>query len=184
MAVSGLGTPINRELKPGGATMAVSSQNRIEYIYRMANYKLNLQIRDQCRAFLSGLSDLIDLSWLRMFCQGELQLLLAGSTSTIDLVRTRDTGSTHSSPQSDMRTHASYDGLFATADHPAVGMFWEVVEGLGDEERRALVKFVTSCPRPPLLGFKELRPGFTIRGVPDVDRLPSAAYDSGQSYVG
>ncbi|KAJ1671991.1 Ubiquitin-protein ligase E3C, partial [Spiromyces aspiralis] len=30
------------------------------------------------------------------------------------------------------------------------------------EDRQRLCKFVTSCPRPPLLGFKELHPKFAI----------------------
>lgn len=66
-------------------------------------------------------------------------------------------------------------------------MFWEVVRGLEGEERCALLKFVTSCSRAPLLGFKHLQPAFTIHkvaceasvwaviGGQDVDRLPSAS---------
>ena len=30
----------------------------------------------------------------------------------------------------------------------------QVVTGLGEDQKRALLKFVTSCSRPPLLGFK------------------------------
>ena len=41
-----------------------------------------------------------------------------------------------------------------TATHPVITIFWEVVESFTDEEKRKLLKFVTSCSRPPLLGFK------------------------------
>lgn len=41
-----------------------------------------------------------------------------------------------------------------SADHPVIKIFWRVVEGFTDEEKRKLLKFVTSCSRPPLLGFK------------------------------
>lgn len=41
-----------------------------------------------------------------------------------------------------------------TATHPVIQTFWEVVEGFTEEEKRKLLKFVTSCSRPPLLGFK------------------------------
>ncbi|PKU37419.1 ubiquitin-protein ligase hypothetical protein [Limosa lapponica baueri] len=47
-----------------------------------------------------------------------------------------------------------------TADHPVIKIFWRVVESFTDEEKRKLLKFVTSCSRPPLLGFKE---GFYVR---------------------
>ncbi|KAH9298311.1 hypothetical protein KI387_029993, partial [Taxus chinensis] len=62
-----------------------------------------------------------------------------------------------------------------------------VVKGLEPGERCRLLKFVTSCSRAPLLGFKHLQPAFTIHkvvcdtpvwamfGGQDVERLPSAS---------
>lgn len=41
-----------------------------------------------------------------------------------------------------------------SANHPVIQIFWEVVESFTDDEKRKLLKFVTSCSRPPLLGFK------------------------------
>ena len=35
--------------------------------------------------------------------------------------------------------------------------FWSVVSSFNDDQRRKLLKFVTSCSRPPLLGFKVRR---------------------------
>ena len=35
-----------------------------------------------------------------------------------------------------------------------IDMFWDVAGDFTDERRRKLLKFVTSCSRPPLLGFK------------------------------
>lgn len=46
-----------------------------------------------------------------------------------------------------------------SAEHPVIKVFWRVVEGFTDEEKRKLLKFVTSCSRPPLLGFKVPRLG-------------------------
>lgn len=63
-----------------------------------------------------------------------------------------------------------------SADHPVIKVFWRVVEGFTDEEKRKLLKFVTSCSRPPLLGFKELYPAFCIHhGGSDLERLPTAS---------
>ena len=39
-------------------------------------------------------------------------------------------------------------------DHPVIKMFWKVVESFTNKQKRQLLKFVTSCSRPPLLGFK------------------------------
>lgn len=41
----------------------------------------------------------------------------------------------------------------------------QVVEGFEPKERCMLLKFVTSCSRSPLLGFKHLQPSFTIHKV-------------------
>jgi len=41
-----------------------------------------------------------------------------------------------------------------TSDHRVIVMFWRVIDSFTDVQRRQLLKFVTSCSRPPLLGFK------------------------------
>lgn len=52
-----------------------------------------------------------------------------------------------------------------SAEHPVIKVFWRVVEGFTDEEKRKLLKFVTSCSRPPLLGFKVPKLGAQRWGV-------------------
>ncbi|KAG8297041.1 Ubiquitin-protein ligase E3C [Homalodisca vitripennis] len=62
-----------------------------------------------------------------------------------------------------------------SAEHPTIKMFWTTVSEFNDIQRRQLLKFVTSCSRPPLLGFKELDPPFCIQHAGVADRLPSAS---------
>ena len=73
------------ELKTGGTSIRVTNENRIEYIHLMADYKLNRQIRSQCNAFRQGLSDVINLDWLRMFSHRELQILVSGADREINV---------------------------------------------------------------------------------------------------
>ena len=40
-----------------------------------------------------------------------------------------------------------------TDDHPVIVAFWQVINDFTEQQRRQLLKFVTSCSRPPLLGF-------------------------------
>ena len=54
-------------------------------------------------------------------------------------------------------------------------MFWEVISSFTEKQKQQLLKFVTSCSRPPLLGFKELHPPFHISPGQGDDRLPSAS---------
>jgi len=47
---------------------------------------------------------------------------------------------------------------------------------MSDENRRKVLKFVTSTPRAPLLGFSHLNPKFSIRdSSEDQTRLPSTS---------
>ena len=57
------------ELIPNGANTPVTNETKYQYVFRVANYRLNTQIDKQCKAFFKGLSDLIDPKWLQMFNQ-------------------------------------------------------------------------------------------------------------------
>uniref|UniRef100_A0A8D2AZN5 Ubiquitin-protein ligase E3C n=1 Tax=Sciurus vulgaris TaxID=55149 RepID=A0A8D2AZN5_SCIVU len=149
------------ELKLGGKDIPVTSANRIAYIHLVADYRLNKQIRPHCLAFRQGLANVVSLEWLRMFDQQEIQVLISGAQVPISL--------------EDLKSFTNYSGGYS-ADHPVIKIFWRVVEGFTDEEKRKLLKFVTSCSRPPLLGFKELYPAFCIHnGGSDLERLPTAS---------
>ncbi|KAI8978888.1 HECT-domain-containing protein [Trametes punicea] len=149
------------DLIPNGSNIPVTRENRLQYIYLVAHYRLTKQIKKQSSAFFEGLSEIIDPKWLRMFNQQELQILLGGVDTPIDI--------------DDLRAHTQYGGLYD--DHePTIEMFWSVVKTFNQEERRKLLRFVTSCSRPPLLGFKELNPNFAIRDATgDENRLPTAS---------
>ena len=93
---------------------------------------------------------------IRMFNQQELQVLLGGVNTPIDI--------------DDLRRHTNYGGLF-NEEHATIRAFWkvrhargatgfvaqiplfflQVLEGFDPEQRRALLRFVTSVGRPPLL---------------------------------
>jgi ubiquitin-protein ligase E3 C len=50
------------------------------------------------------------------------------------------------------------------------------MESLPDADRRKVLKFVTSTPRGPLLGFANLNPRFSIRdSSSDEGRIPTAS---------
>ncbi|ORX81981.1 HECT-domain-containing protein [Anaeromyces robustus] len=150
------------DLIANGSSIPVTDENKIQYIYHMANYKLNTQIYPQCKAFFRGLSDLIEPRWLQMFNQQELQTLISGSNSaSVDII--------------DLKMNTEYSGVY-DENHPTIKLFWQVVNDLSEEQKRKLIKFVTSCPRPPLLGFKTLQPKFAIRDSGnDQERLPTSS---------
>ena len=161
MTEQAFGVTRNIDLIRNGSQVPVTNENRIRYIYLVANYKLNVQISKQCAKFFNGLVDLIDPSWLKMFNQNELQILLGGNAAPIDM--------------GDLKEHTVYGGVY-DENHPTIQIFWQVVEDFDETDKQKLIKFITSCSRPPLLGFSELRPQLSIRFAgQEQDRLPSAS---------
>lgn len=157
---------ITRNLIPNGEDVPVTNENRPLYISYVARHRLAVQPHAQTRAFLRGLSMIIDPTWLSMFNQNELQRLVGGDSSSIDV--------------EDLRRHTIYSGVYQIGDdgqeHPTVKLFWEVMHSLTDAQKRDVLKYVTSTPRAPLLGFSQLKPAFSIRdGGLDQTRLPSAS---------
>ena len=158
----GMGEMAVIELEANGDECAVTADNRARYIHLVADYHLNRKIARQSAAFLHGFRDLIHPRWLRIFNQRELQDLIGGSARPFDI--------------EDMRKHVKYGGGYHDSQ-PVIQWFWDVVESFTPEEQSKLLCFVTSCSRPPLLGFKQLYPKLGIHRVPiesDADRLPTA----------
>ncbi|KOS19975.1 putative E3 ubiquitin protein ligase [Escovopsis weberi] len=157
---------ISRKLIANGDEVPVTNDNRLLYISYTARHRLVVQPALQTAAFLRGLRDIIRPSWLSMFNQSELQRLVGGDSLDIDI--------------DDLRRNTMYSGVYIIGDdgleHPTIQMFWNVMAGLTDAQRRDVLKYVSSTPRAPLLGFSQLRPKFCIRDAgSDEDRLPSTS---------
>ncbi|KAF2104213.1 hypothetical protein NA57DRAFT_30302 [Rhizodiscina lignyota] len=157
---------ITKDLISGGSSMAVTNENRLIYISYVAQHRLSRQPWQQTMAFLRGLSSMIQPSWLSMFNQSELQTLIGGTAASISVA--------------DLKANTQYGGVYQIGDdgllHPTIELFWRVMEGFEDNERRAVLKFVTSTPNAPLLGFGSLNPKFSIRDSgDDQSRLPSTS---------
>ena len=161
------GSSTDVELVKGGASIPVTASNAIQFVQRVADYKLNDQIRKSCDAFLSGFHSVIPREWVSLFNDSELQMLIGGAEGE------------HALDLADLKAHVRYAGGYA-ADHPLIMELWKVLASMSSVEQADFLRFVTSCPRPPLLGFSVLEPPLTIQmaGKEDehhVDRLPTAA---------
>jgi ubiquitin-protein ligase E3 C len=81
------------------------------------------------------------------FLQDELQHIISGSNGGIDI--------------EDLKRNTNYSGGYHSS-HVVIGRFWRVLASLDPENQRRFLAFVTSCSRPPLLGFAHLQPRFCI----------------------
>lgn len=154
-------------LIPHGKQTSVTQANVARYVELVARYKLNTQIASQASAFLRGFQRLIHREWLSMFNENELQTLISGRQEEgIDV--------------DDLFANCVYSGGFSAGDQPIRNLFASL-RAMSGEQQRMFLRFVTACPNPPLLGFKELQPPFTVHRAAsgqgeeeDNKRLPSA----------
>lgn len=146
-----MGQLVCHELIPGGKTMPVTNENKISYIHLMAHFRMHTQIKDQTVAFIRGFRSIINPEWLHMFSTPEVQRLISGDNAEIDL--------------DDLKKHTVYYGGFHSS-HRVIIWLWDILSSdFNADERAMFLKFVTSCSRPPLLGFAYLKPPFSIRCV-------------------
>ncbi|XP_040145291.1 ubiquitin-protein ligase E3B isoform X2 [Ictidomys tridecemlineatus] len=146
-----MGQLVCHELIPGGKTIPVTNENKISYIHLMAHFRMHTQIKNQTAALISGFRSIIKPEWIRMFSTPELQRLISGDNAEIDL--------------EDLKKHTVYYGGFH-GSHRVIIWLWDILASdFTPEERAMFLKFVTSCSRPPLLGFAYLKPPFSIRCV-------------------
>uniref|UniRef100_A0A8I3PL30 Ubiquitin-protein ligase E3B n=2 Tax=Canis lupus familiaris TaxID=9615 RepID=A0A8I3PL30_CANLF len=146
-----MGQLVCHELIPGGKTIPVTNENKISYIHLMAHFRMHTQIKNQTAALISGFRSIIKPEWTRMFSTPELQRLISGDNAEIDL--------------EDLKKHTVYYGGFH-GSHRVIIWLWDILASdFTPDERAMFLKFVTSCSRPPLLGFAYLKPPFSIRCV-------------------
>uniref|UniRef100_A0A8C2X6C7 Ubiquitin-protein ligase E3B n=1 Tax=Cyclopterus lumpus TaxID=8103 RepID=A0A8C2X6C7_CYCLU len=146
-----MGQLVCHELIPGGKTMQVTNENKISYIHLMAHFRMHTQIKEQTAAFIRGFRSIINPEWLHMFSTPEVQRLVSGDNAEMDL--------------DDLKKHTVYYGGFHSS-HRVIIWLWDIMSSdFTAEERAMFLKFVTSCSRPPLLGFAYLKPPFSIRCV-------------------
>jgi len=151
------------ELKLGGSTIAVTEENKAEYVRLITEMKMTTSIKEQISAFLEGFHELVPQKLISIFDENELELLISGLPE-IDI--------------EDLRSNTEYVGY--TGESPCIQWFWNVVSNLTREEKAKLIQFVTGTSKVPLDGFKALQgmsgpQKFQIHRVRGrQDRLPSA----------
>ncbi|EAA05201.4 AGAP011242-PA [Anopheles gambiae str. PEST] len=185
------------ELKPNGASIAVTEDNKREYVKLYVNYRFMRGIEQQFLALSKGFGELILSHLLRPFDERELELLISG-ISKIDVndwkANTRLKQCTADTPQivwfwqvssTDLQLSMSEDRLHVFNWLPfASCFFWQIVESYSPEMRAQLLQFVTGSCRVPLQGFRALQGStgavgprlFTIHLTADVplQNLPKA----------
>jgi len=151
----------DEDLVEGGKDIRVTKENRLFYIEKVAKLKLNTGINKQLEAMRSGLETILPIHWLKLFNPTEVEFLLYGND--VDKIDTDD-----------WEANTQLEGF--TENDPTIQLFWKIIKTRFTQNDLAkLLQFTTSLFRPPLLGFKQLKPKFTISNTLAARPLTSAA---------
>ena len=168
------------DLITDGRDVAVTDENKAEYVRLIADFRLTTEIKDQISALLKGIYEVVPKDLLQIFSEQELELLISGLPE-IDVDEWR--ANTGTSPLLLLRRWTDSSVLidvtgFAPSD-PIVGYFWRAVRSFTHEERAKLLQFATGSSRVPLEGFAALQgmsgvTRFTVSSAGDTRGLPTA----------
>jgi E3 ubiquitin-protein ligase HUWE1 len=151
------------DLVPNGREIAVTEENKQEYVARVTQYRLLDSVSEQLEHFMKGFNDIIPPELVSIFNEQEIELLISGLPD-IDA--------------DDWRNNTEYHNY--TAASPQIQWFWRAVRSFDDEERARLLQFATGSSRIPVEGFANLEgmhgvQKFNIhRDYTHGDRLPQS----------
>ena len=171
------------DLVPNGRNIAVTEDNKQEYVRLVVEYRLQESVTEQMENFLQGFHEIIPRELISIFDEQELELLISGLPD-IDV--------------NDWQNNTIYVNYSPSSIQ--IQWFWRAVMSFDNEERAKLLQFATGTSKVPLNGFKEMTGAngickFSIhRDYGSTDRLPSShtcfnqidlpAYDSYETLRG
>ncbi|KHN81149.1 Ubiquitin-protein ligase E3C [Toxocara canis] len=162
--IDNLGATQKVELKRNGSEIKVTAENRAEYIALYVNYFLSKRLSPMIASLRAGVRAVLDPDWLRMFSSSEISILIGGIDADIDF--------------DDLKKFTTVHNIKSEHDRLYADLFWAVINELSPSNKKKLLKFITGCSRPPLIGFKAslaLSPPMGIQLVHEPDKLPTAA---------
>lgn len=153
----------NVELVPGGANIAVTEENKEEYIEAVISWRFVNRIEKQMNQILKGVQEVVPSNLLRLFDANELELLMCG-LQKIDV--------------KDWKANTIYKGGYGPSSQ-VVHNFWKCILSFDNEMRARVLQFVSGTSRVPMNGFRELYGSnglqkFTIERWGSADMLPRA----------
>lgn len=126
------------ELVPDGANIAVTEENKMEYIDLRFKWIIATSVSNQLASLVQGLFAVIPRELLSVFDHQELELLMCGIPE-IDIL--------------DWKSHTIYVG---ERDEHITGWFWSILDEFSNEQKARLLQFTTGSARVPVQGFKAL----------------------------
>ena len=157
--VDNFGVKETRELKPDGASIALTNENRAEYVELYVDYYLNKSVERQFDAFKRGFDLVVNGPAFSFFTPEELELLICGDP-VLDF------------EELEKATVYENEEEFGV-DNEVVKWFWELLHAMPEEQKKLFLHFTTGSDRAPIGGLKNLQLVIQRHGEGD-ERLPSS----------
>nr|XP_002122623.3 apoptosis-resistant E3 ubiquitin protein ligase 1 [Ciona intestinalis] len=138
------------DLVPNGANVAVTNDNKIKYLNRIAQYRLSESIKNELALFIKGLTSIVPDHLLSVFDENELELVMCGSSKI--------------SPD-DFKLHCVVNSGMDPTFQKILSWFWSLISTFTQDELARLLQFTTGCSQLPPDGFKALEPKFKISSI-------------------
>ena len=127
------------DLIPNGRNIAVTDENKFDYIRLVAHHRMTSAIRSQIDSFLQGFYDLVPAELISIFSPAELELLVCGLPDVnID----------------ELQQHTDYHQYKASDEQ--IVWFWETLRSFNREERASFLQFVTGTSKVKQLPFNSI----------------------------
>lgn len=153
------GAKCEHELIQGGKDIAVTSENRYQYVDKLVQWMLCGSTAEQFTALYEGFHKVVHKDAFMLFTPAELQLVMAGMPH-LDF--------------KELQQNTEYiGGETWNATNPTVAKFWSVVHSLTLEEKQKFLFFVTGTSKAPIGGLKNIALKIQRMG-PHSSSLPTA----------
>ena len=147
-------------IKSDGQPMAVTPENKNDYVETYVDWLCYSSVRPQFDAFRKGFHD------SQLFPEGALSIL--GPSLLKSYIEGTDTFDLN-----DLKAATRYDGYDAKSKY--IQTFWKVVAAWPEEKQKQLLKFVTAAERIPITGVKNLVFIIKKANVENLENLPTSS---------
>ncbi|XP_071808408.1 probable E3 ubiquitin-protein ligase HERC4 [Asterias amurensis] len=141
IATENFGEVETTELKPGGAEVDVTLENKQEYVDRYVDFVLNTSVEKQYSFFSKGFLHVCGGRVFNLFHPQELMDMVIGDEHY---------------DWDEFEQSVEYKGEYYR-QHPTIKIFWEVFRELVLEQKKKFLVFLTGTDRVPIQGMKTLR---------------------------
>ncbi|XP_047453396.1 probable E3 ubiquitin-protein ligase HERC3 [Mugil cephalus] len=141
------------DLDPENPEKMLTGQNKKEFVDAYVNHAFNTSVDAVFQDFKQGFFQVCDWDIVKLFRPKELRELMVGK----DL-----------NDWEKLKQSTTYEGEYHVS-HPTIQMFWEVFDDLSEDQKRALLWFVTGFERLPIVGGDKIKMKVGVKNVNDCD---------------